>query len=119
MSKAAKDRKATNPRSSNVFKQETKIEVNYEDEAMETSGFNDDNEVVDYAGRYLKCCIYCNGCSQRRWQRGQYSITVTVKYIMALWQLMHTRMYGYTKCIYFVSNRRYPREYRGRCSGKC
>ena len=58
MSKAAKERKAIKPQSSNVFKHETKIEMKDEDESMETACFNWNDEVVDYAGEH---CNIKNG----------------------------------------------------------
>jgi hypothetical protein len=54
VSKAAKERKAIRPQSSNVFKQEVKMEMKDEEESMETSCFNGDDGVMDYAGRYCK-----------------------------------------------------------------
>ncbi|CAB4015724.1 Hypothetical predicted protein, partial [Paramuricea clavata] len=49
VSKAAKERKAITPQSSNVFKQEVKIEMKDEEESMETACFNGDDGVMDYA----------------------------------------------------------------------
>lgn len=49
MSKAAKERIAK-PRSSNVFKQETNIEMKDEDEMMEIACLNRDDGEDDYTG---------------------------------------------------------------------